>query len=113
MVLPKDEYSKIIEHTKRCLKESPNPYDVIAYCSERISQIPFQLGFPNDSYGKREQIISNLLFFNRIIQRVAFLNKKTLESSVKSPLEKDPKIEQVDLFLNEVGYKENSNDSKI
>ncbi len=82
-----------------------NPYNVIAYCSERMSQIPFQLSVPNQPDEEKARILTRLYFFNGVNGRVAFLEGKTLESSSYSSFRTESGENQIDIFLNRIGYK--------
>lgn len=78
------------------------PYNVIAYCSERISQIPFQISFKLTDEDK-QRIGEKLAFFNGVIGRVSSLEGKTRESSSHSEFGEENN--QVDEFLVKIGYK--------
>lgn len=106
-----EDLSEIVEHaTSRSWgpDHTPtnyaNPYTVISYCSERLGQIPFQLDIPNQSDKVKERIMGKLLFFNCVTGRVAFLKGETIEPSSYAGFTKSSGENQIDEFLNRIGY---------
>lgn len=111
MLLDAVALSEIVEHAttrnwgpNQTPTDYSNPYNVVAYCSERLSQIPFQLSI-SDQSEDWERILTKLSFFNGVNGRVAFLEGNTLESSSYSGFETDSGVNQVDIFLNKIGYR--------
>jgi hypothetical protein len=113
MVLAEKELLEIVEHAasrKWGANGHPTdytkPYNVIAYCSERIAQIPFQLNMPQMDTESKEKILRKLAFLNGVVGRIATLEDHAMESSSYTSFEMDSGKNQIDIFLSGIGYKE-------
>ena len=106
------ELTEIVEHAlsrrwgpNQSAMDYSQPYNLIAYCSERVSQIPFQLNMPGLPAANKERILTNLSFFNGVMGRVAQLEGRTMESSSYSSFQIEAEQNQVDVFLERLGYR--------
>jgi hypothetical protein len=81
---------------------------VLAYCSERLSQVPFQLGqalqLGESGESLARDVEENFHFLNGVVGRIAHIPGKTMGSVSYSRFELESGKNYIDMFLDRIGY---------